>query len=290
MLDINDRIVDDRMVDIGGLSLHIREWLPEKLDAEKPVFVLLHGLSSNARTWDFVARGLVEAGYKAVAVDQRGHGLSDKPVSGYDYKTVTDDLKRLLDVLDLDNMILAGQSWGGNVVLNFGARFPHAARALVFVDGGYLNLAGRGTWEEISRDLRPPDLTGLPRTSLAQMIGEMHPGWVPDGVEMTLNNLETLPDGTVRPWLSLDRHMQILRAMYDQDSAELFPKVQVPVLICVADDGSEWAQRKRPLVETAKQAIPQAQVVWFKDTAHDIHVDKPDLLIEKILDFVGGIV
>ena len=67
--------VTDRMVEIGGLSLHIREWLPESVDLEKPTFVLLHGLSSNARTWDMVAEKLNQAGYRAVAVDQRGHGF-----------------------------------------------------------------------------------------------------------------------------------------------------------------------------------------------------------------------
>lgn len=278
--------VADRMVEIGGLSLHIREWLPEKLDSLKPVFVLLHGLSSNAHTWDMAAAKLAEAGYKAVAVDQRGHGLSDKPESGYDFVTVTDDLKRLLDTLELKNVVIAGQSWGGNVVLNFGVRFPQAAQALIFVDGGFLNLKDRGSWEQVSAELRPPNLNGIPRAQLAERIATGRPGWVPDGVEATLNNFETLPDGTLRPWLSLDRHMQILRAMYDQDASQLYARVQVPVLICPANDGSAFADHKRPLVEAAAQGIAKAQVVWFEDTAHDIHVDRPEMLVREIVTFI----
>ena len=279
--------VEDYMVDTGGLALHIRDWQPEHKDHSKPVFVLLHGLSSNARTWDFVAETIAEAGYRAVAVDQRGHGLSDKPDSGYDFETVADDLMRLLDTLAIKKPVLAGQSWGGNVVLNFAVRYPQAAAALVFVDGGFLNLAGRGSWEEVSRELRPPNLNGTLRTELAKRIGAMRPTWIPEGVEVTLHNLETLPDGTVRPWLTLERHMAILRAMYDQDSSQLFPSVQVPVLICAADDGSERSRSRRALVAAAEQAIPQARVVWFEDTAHDIHVDRPDLLAEKMLSFAG---
>ena len=75
--------------------------------------------------------------------------------------------------------------------------------------------------------------------------------------------------------------------MYEQDSSQLFPLVSVPVLICAADDGSERAENKRFLVAAAEQAIPQARVVWFEDCAHDIHVDRPDLLAEKMLAFVG---
>jgi len=276
----------DRMIEMERLSLHIRDWQPAEIDPNKPVYVLLHGLSSNAHTWDLAAPKLVDAGFRAVAVDQRGHGLSDKPDSGYDFETVTDDLKSLLEVLELENVILAGQSWGGNVVLNFGARFPQAARALVFVDGGFLNLAGRGTWEEVSRELRPPDLLGIPRDHISARIAQMHPHWTPEGVEATLHNFETLPDGTIRPWLTLERHIAILRALFEQDASELFSQVRVPVLICAADDGSEWANQKRPLVEAAERGIPQAKVAWFEDTAHDIHVDRPGLLAEKMLGFV----
>ena len=79
-------------------------------------------------------------------------------------------LNGLLETLDLGPVVVAGQSWGGNVVLNFGARFPQAAQALVFVDGGFLNLKGRGTWEQVSTELRPPNLTGIPRQHLAERI------------------------------------------------------------------------------------------------------------------------
>jgi pimeloyl-ACP methyl ester carboxylesterase len=274
----------DRFVEIG-FQMHVREWTPSSAKEEKSHYLLVHGLASNASTWDEVAIRLAEAGHTAVALDQRGHGLSDKPEDGYDFTTITQDLRRLLEELGWEQPVLAGQSWGGNVLLEFGARFPGLAKHLVFVDGGFLDLSQRGPWDEIEIELRPPDLIGTPREVLASGIKKMHPNWSEAGIEATLHNFETLPNGTVRPWLTLERHMLILRSMYEQTPNDLFPQVQEPVLICVADDGSEWAERKREQVGVAVSGLKRAQVEWFQCAAHDIHIDQADALVECMLEF-----
>jgi pimeloyl-ACP methyl ester carboxylesterase len=104
---------------------------------------------------------------------------------------------------------------------------------------------------------------------------------------MTLGNFEHMPDGTVRPWLTLENHMTILNALYYQDVTSLFPRVHVPVLICPADDGSEWALKKRLWVESASQLIPDARVSWFVGAAHDIHIDRPAELSAELISFVS---
>ena len=250
-----------------------------------PIFLLYHGLSSNAATWDFVARRLARAGYHAVAVNQRGHGRSDKPDTGYDFETVAADVRAVVARFDSKDVILAGQSWGGNVLLEVAARYPGLARGYIFVDGGFLNLHQRGIWERVSVELRPPDSAGLRRSEIAARIGEMYPAWVPEGVEVTLQNFEHRPDGTVRPWLTLDRHMQILRALYDQDVEALYPQVREPVLLCPSGNQNDWSDEKRRQVAAAAKMISQSEVLWFEDTAHDIHVDRPEELSTAMLNF-----
>src|SRR5262252_5842154 len=80
-------------------------------------FVLVHGLASNLRLWDGVAEHLHARGHTVVAVDQRGHGRSDAPDSTYGMDTAVTDLQTIIDALALVRPVLAGQSWGGNVVL-----------------------------------------------------------------------------------------------------------------------------------------------------------------------------
>jgi len=76
---------------------------------------LVHGLSSNARTWDQVASRLAKAGHQVAAIDQRGHGLSEKPDNGYDFPSISKDLQNIIQQLDWHQPILVGQSWGGEM-------------------------------------------------------------------------------------------------------------------------------------------------------------------------------
>lgn len=283
---------EDRFITIQSknpqteLTLHVREWRADS-GSEVAPFVLVHGLSSNARTWDGVARRLVGAGHRVVAVDQRGHGLSDKPDDGYDFDTVTDDLALLIDALGLVRPIVVGQSWGGNVMLALGVRYPQLARGLGFVDGGTIDLQGRpdGEWAQIEERLRPPPLAGTLYELMYDRIRNAHQDWSDEGIVGTLANFEKLDDGTVRPWLTLDRHMMILRAMWEQRPAMLYASVPVPVLICPARTGQDLAQiaLKEREVAAAHSGLPNATVHWFDQTDHDVHVHRPAKLAEVML-------
>jgi pimeloyl-ACP methyl ester carboxylesterase len=265
-----------------GLRLNVLHWA----GTGRP-FVLLHGLASNARTWGAVARHLHAAGHAVYAVDQRGHGHSDKPDNGYDFATVTEDLALLCDVLGLNRPVVVGQSWGGNVVLEFGARYGKRVAGLVMVDGGFLDLQSQPdvSWEQIADQLRPPPLAGTPRAEMRARLMGWHADWSEEGIEATLGNFEALPDGTIRPWLTLDRHMRILRSLWDQRPPQLYGRVPVPVLIAAADDGGspEWTAVKHRQVAAAASRLPQVEVHWFEATAHDIHVHRPEALAALML-------
>lgn len=276
---------EDIYLDIG-IKIHLRQWFPDpNLDSHPQSYLLLHGLSSNARTWDLVADRLSTLGHQVTAIDQRGHGLSDKPDSGYDFATITGDLQSIIQQLAWDDPVLIGQSWGGNVLLEHAARYPGTVRGYIFVDGGFLNLGERGLWDQIKVELRPPDLAGMPLKLITEHTRKAHPNWSEDGIQGTLGNFEILPDQTVKPWLALDHHMEILKAMYEQDPPTLYPKVKEPVLICAADDGGAHMPVKREQVKAAAAGLEKAEVIWFPNSVHDIHVDQPEQLTEAILAF-----
>jgi pimeloyl-ACP methyl ester carboxylesterase len=273
-----------RRVRAGDLELATREWPGD----ERP-FLLLHGLASNACTWDLVAAILNSRGHHVIACDQRGHGLSDKPAAGYDFEQVSADLRALIDSLGLVAPIVAGQSWGGNVAVDFAARYPGVAAGIVLVDGGFIDLSSRpgSTWESIASDLRPPNLAGTARVDLKRRLGGFHPRWSDRQLEMQLGNFETLPDGSVRPWLTLERHMLILRALWDQKPSALYERVRTPVLIAMAGSGdSERRRRREQEVSRAVSKLERAEVMLFDGADHDIHVDQPEELARWILKCV----
>ncbi len=264
---------DEAVVVPGGCRLHVRLWPGDGVP-----FLLLHGLASNCRMWDRTAALLARAGHAVAAVDLRGHGQSDRPVAGYDFATVADDVAAVLDALGWMRPVVVGQSWGGNVAVAFGARHPGLARGLGLVDGGFIDLgaAPGATWESVSRELRPPDLAGLPTGVLRARIRSTDPGLSNDAVDAMMTNFETLPDGTVRPWLPLDRHMKILRAMWNEPPCRFYPAVREPVLLCVAGRGLGADPHHRRPFATTRSALPRIAVRWFPHAPHDIHVHDPE--------------
>jgi len=90
----------------------------------KPV-VLIHGWPLSGRSWEKQVAALLGAGYRVITYDRRGFGQSDKPTTGYDYDTLTDDLDKLLTKLDLHEVALVGFSMGGGEVARYLGKYSH---------------------------------------------------------------------------------------------------------------------------------------------------------------------
>ena len=93
-------------------------------------------------------------------------------------------------------------------------------------------------------------------------------------------------DGTIAPWLTYERHLRILRSMWEQRVDELFGRVDVPVLLLPCDDGSGWTDRKREEVGRAEAGLRRSRTVWFR-ADHDVHAQKPDEVAAVLLAAVA---
>jgi pimeloyl-ACP methyl ester carboxylesterase len=251
----------------GDVRLAVRKF--DEGGSGVPV-VLVHGLASNARLWDGVAARLAELGHPVAAVDQRGHGRSDRPDTGYDFATLSADLAAVIAALGWSRPLVAGQSWGGNVVLELAIRHPDTARAVAGIDGGTIELAGHfPNWEAARDALTPPPLTGMRASEFEALIRAMHPDWPETGIEGTLANVEVRPDGTITPWLTLERHLAILGHLWRHRPTERYHLVPVPVLLVPAGDGDG------PEVAAAEAALRQVRIRAFPGADHDIHAQHP---------------
>ncbi|MBC8085555.1 MAG: alpha/beta hydrolase [Hymenobacter sp.] len=96
--------------------------------------VLIHGWPQSHEAWTYQLGELPKHGLRVVAYTRRGFGNSSKPFEGYDYDTLADDLKAVLDTLDLQNVTLVGFSMGGGEVARYMSRHNGARVAkVVFV-------------------------------------------------------------------------------------------------------------------------------------------------------------
>lgn len=122
------------------------------IDGEGETVVLLHGFSGSAEGL-YLEPGtfgaLVEAGFRVVALDQRGHGNSDKPHDPDDYGLeMVEDVRRLLDHLHVDKVHLAGYSMGAKVANTFREHYPERLYSIVLGGYGWPWRSSRMTLEE----------------------------------------------------------------------------------------------------------------------------------------------
>lgn len=266
--------VEERIALPSGVDLQVFRREPDE-PRHRP-WLLVHGLASNARLWDGVAIELARLGHPVVAVNQRGHGQSSKPEDSYDMVTVSEDLHLLIDQLGWDRPAVAGQSWGGNVVLELGYRHPDAVAVVACVDGGFIDLQSAfPNWDDAAAALAPPPLAGMRYAEVERWIGEMAADWPATGRSGTLANFEVRDDGTIAPWLTAERHLDVLRGLWEHEPSTRYPQMVPPVLLIAADTGDvAWSDSKHRAVEAAVAGLPRGRAVWF-DAHHDVHAQHP---------------
>jgi len=276
---------ESRVTTADGTSLRVLSRRADPGAVDLPPLVLVHGLASNCRMWDGAAAHFRRHGVTTVAVDLRGHGRSDKPDHGYDFDTVCDDVVSVVDWLGVERAVVVGQSWGGNVVVHLAHRRPDRVHGVVAVDGGMIEL-GRTFehWDDCARVMRPPALAGMRAGRLEAAIRASNGDWPETGINGTLANFEHLDDGTIRPWLSLDRHLAILRHLWEHRPSRLFADVERPVLFVPADSGDvSWTRGKEAAIDEALRLLPRARAHWFRPAHHDVHAQHPERFAEVVL-------
>ena len=178
-----------------------------------------------------------------------------------DTATAADDVARLAESLGINGAVVAGQSWGGNVVVRLAAKHPDIVAALALIDGGWLSPSNEfDSWETAERTLRPPEVDGRSAEQMRMMLRASHPRWSDDAIDATVANLEVTPDGTIRRRLSIPRHMQIVRSMWDDPPTQDYQHVRMPVLLMPAlpSDADSAAGRRARVARSSCASRPSA--------------------------------
>ena len=253
----------------------------------------LHGLASSAHWYDIVAP-LLRDRFHIYAPDQRGHGQTTAAPSGYDWKTLSEDLVGLLAHIGLDQVAVMGHSWGGNVATNFAANFPDRVSRLIMIDGGFLDgrLFPGASWEAFSQRVRPRDVTGNREEFLDRLRNQLGAIWNEEVERIVQTMVYEDEDGQIQDILRPENHAQTIRAMWDEPASVTMPRILCPTLIVPAGPtperaGTEFAEVRRRMVEAAEKGLKNGRVHWIPETIHDIGYHKPQELAQVIGDFLS---
>ncbi|WP_407495232.1 alpha/beta fold hydrolase [Pseudooceanicola sp. MF1-13] len=105
------------MATVTDVKLHI-----EDHGGDGDPVILIHGWPLSGEAWENQITAMTGAGLRVITYDRRGFGRSDKPDSGYDYDTLSDDLAKIIEMLGLTNVSLVGFSMGGGEVARYVGR------------------------------------------------------------------------------------------------------------------------------------------------------------------------
>ena len=250
--------------------------------------VLIHGWPQSHEAWAYQLGELPKHGIRAIAYTRRGFGNSSQPFEGYDYDTLADDLKAVLDTLNLQNVTLVGFSMGGGEVARYMSRHGGARVAkVVFVSSvtPYLlktddNPDGvdKSTFDDIQQNLTKD------RFDFLQAFGKQFYG---EGA------LSKPVSQAVLDWsfnmASLGSHQATVacaHAFAETDFRQDLAGIRVPALVIHGEDDKTVPIKNSG--DRMKDHLPHATYIAYSDAPHGLFITEKDKLNRDLIDFVTG--
>ncbi|MCC8408215.1 alpha/beta hydrolase [Mucilaginibacter sp. UR6-1] len=248
-----------------------------------PVVVLIPGYPLGDESWEYQYPALVKAGYRVVGITMRGFGNSDKPYGKYTYDQFADDIKSVLDQMNIKDAVLGGHSMGGAISLHYTAKYngAHLKKLALFAaaaprhtktaDYPYplFNKETITGWvNQISID-RPALLAGI-GSQFALTPTAINPGI---GNWLYNQELQSSPYAMEQALISLR----------DEDLRADLPKIKIPTLIMQAKEDHIVAYA---LAQQMNKAITGSQLVTFDKSGHALFIEEREKFNNELLRFI----
>jgi pimeloyl-ACP methyl ester carboxylesterase len=250
------------------------------------VVVIFQGVTLSSRVWAKQFDSFPAAGFRAVAFDSRGHGESRAGATGHSLDNLADDLRTVLEALDLRDVVLVGHSMGGMTVQAFAIRHPDVVDervcGLVLLSTSSYNLVSdarrvRGAVDKVVK-IGPDVATFMRQRNLGLLLARIGFGDDPhpSHVEATRQMLAGCDSRTTREAVS---------ALLQLDLTDGLPKVQVPTLVVVGTADALTPPRDARRIA---EIMPDARLVELEGGGHMLMYERTEELDALVMDFARG--
>lgn len=255
----------------------------EDIGAGTPV-IFLHGWPLNHKMFEYQFLELPRLGYRCIGIDLRGFGKSDASWDGYNYCSLADDVKAVIDRLGVTGATLVGFSLGGAVAVRYMARhLGHGISKLLLVGAAAPSFVQR---EDFVLGTPPDKVDDMilqayaDRPALAAQFGKMLTAAKPSaGMAAWLQSLafEASAVGTYKA----------LESLRTEDLREDLPLIRVPTAIFhgVQDEICPFG-----LAEEMHRLVPGSALHRFEESGHALLFDEPQLFSERLTAFLADTV
>jgi pimeloyl-ACP methyl ester carboxylesterase len=251
-----------------GIKIQLAVW-----GGKGKQILCIHGITANSRFWDCLASALASH-HRVIAMDLRGRGLSDKPLTGYSMEHHCKDVLALMNDQGLERSVLMGHSLGAFISLVFAAQYPQRVDRLILVDGG--GKLSETQMAKVFAGIKPSlDRLGQVFPSLEAYLSQMKqaPYLQPWNSYMEtyfgyeIENVEGGVRSRVHP-KHIEEEAQNLGKV---DSSQFYTKVTSPTLILRATKGmlaEDDLVLPEDVAERMVREIPNARRIDLEGTNH----------------------
>ncbi|SRR5579884_155083 len=280
--------MEHRTVCVNGVNLHLVQ-----AGEQGAALILLHGFPQTWLIWRYVLPAFAQR-YRVLAMDLRGYGDSDKPASGYDKGTMAEDVRALMDRLEIERALVVGHDRGARVARRLGLEHPSRVAGVVLLDilpleWVYSHMddqTARLYWHWIFHlipELPEQLIRGNEEAYLQHFFGRS-PGLTDDAAAMAeYLRCFRLP-GAVEAALSDYRDAYFVdRPRYLADRAA-GRKLEVPALLLW---GAESRLGGLPVLDIWREVAVDVRGEEVPHCGHYVPEEQPELVIDRVLRFAA---
>lgn len=246
----------------------------------RPV-VLIHGWPLSDEMYEYQYHDLLKNKFRAIGITLRGFGKSDKPYGKYNYDVHALDIKRVLDILDINDAVLVGFSMGGAIAVRYVSVYNGAHVSKLVLAGASVPL-----WTK--RKDFPYNLTQSSVDDLIKLNNTDRPKLLSNFAKIFSATATSLNKG-IGSWLngiglSASSHAtaQCLVALRDTDLREDMAKIKMPTLIL---HGKKDKICSFDLANQMNAGIADSQLVVFENSGHSLFLEETQKFNKELIKF-----